>query len=83
MKDPRKVLKNWMEHHGYDMEFTFEEQSISREKSYTARIELPIDTGYGNCKIISLFFILFSFYNCFFFLLKNNNDCLYRCYWDF
>jgi len=47
MKDPRKILTSWMDQNGFDMTFAYEEQMEGREKMYVARLQLPIDTGYG------------------------------------
>ncbi|TPX63603.1 hypothetical protein SpCBS45565_g06503 [Spizellomyces sp. 'palustris'] len=45
--DPRKALRLWLEARGYDMEFRVEEEGHGRDRGYVARIELPVEVGYG------------------------------------
>jgi len=48
MKDPKKILKNWLDQHGFDGTFTFEEENEGVEKIYVAKLPLPIETGHGS-----------------------------------
>lgn len=47
LKDPRKVLTDWMKARGEDLIFSTQEEDDSEETNYLSRIELPIETGSG------------------------------------
>ncbi|KAI8593557.1 hypothetical protein BDZ88DRAFT_492823 [Geranomyces variabilis] len=45
--DPRKALRIWLENRGAQMTFQVEEDGPGHDRTYTAKIELPVETGYG------------------------------------
>ncbi|KAL2917345.1 hypothetical protein HK105_203009 [Polyrhizophydium stewartii] len=45
--DPRKALRVWFESRGDEMAFQYEEEGPGAMRTYTARIELPVETGMG------------------------------------
>ncbi|KAJ3157530.1 Kanadaptin [Geranomyces michiganensis] len=45
--DPRKALRTWLENRGLQMTFQVEEDGPGHDRTYTAKIDLPVETGYG------------------------------------
>jgi len=52
MKDPKKILKNWLEHHGLDTDFQYGEEGQGRERVFVARIPIPVESGFGGCQFL-------------------------------
>ncbi|KAJ3044891.1 hypothetical protein HDV00_000173 [Rhizophlyctis rosea] len=45
--DPKKALRNWLEQRGSELHFTVEEEGHGRTKGFVAKVELPIEVGFG------------------------------------